>query len=84
LVYVVHSTQYFVWIALGFSLLSIFLIGFVFHMPESLKYSLAKEDIMRFKNDVDYICEMNQASDRHIDWINKLVEKYLQQTRLEK
>ena len=42
LVKVVHSTQYFVWIALGFSLLSIFLVAFLFHMPESLKYTLAK------------------------------------------
>ncbi len=42
LVKVVHSTQYFVWIALGFSLLSIFLVAFLFHMPESLKYSLSK------------------------------------------
>jgi MFS family permease len=42
LVKVVHSTQYFVWIALGFSLLSIFLLAFLFHMPESLKYTLAK------------------------------------------
>jgi MFS family permease len=54
--YVAPSTQYFVWIALGFSLFSIFLVGFVFHMPESLKYSLAKQDIMKFENDRDYIC----------------------------
>jgi len=63
LVYVVHSTQYFVWMALGVSLLSIFLIGFLFHMPESLKYSLVKQDIMRFENDMDYICEMNKATE---------------------
>jgi MFS family permease len=54
--YVAPSTQYFVWIALAFSLFSIFLVGFVFHMPESLKYSLAKQDIMKFENDRDYIC----------------------------
>lgn len=63
LVYVVHSTQYFVWMALIVSLASIFLLGFIFHMPESLKYSLVKQDIMRFENDMDYICEMNQATD---------------------
>lgn len=63
LVYVVRSTQYFVWIALGFSLASIFLLGFIFHMPESLKYSLVKQDIMKFENDMDYICEMNNASE---------------------
>lgn len=63
LVYIVKSTQYFVWIALGVSLIPIFLLGFVFHMPESLKYSLVKQDIMRFENDMDYICEMNKATE---------------------
>lgn len=76
--YVAPSTQYFVWIALGFSLFSIFLVGFVFHMPESLKYSLAKQDIMKFENDRDYICQMNQAPDKQVDWINMLVQKYLE------
>lgn len=79
LMYIVHSTQYFVWLALAFSLLSIFLVGFIFHMPESLKYSLAKQDIMKFENDMDYICEMNKATDEQRDHINRLVQEYLKQ-----
>lgn len=53
--------------------MSIFLVGFIFHMPESLKYSLAKQNIMKFENDKDYICEMNSASDKQIEWIRLLV-----------
>jgi len=81
LMYIVHSTQYFVWIALGVSLFSIFLLGFIFHMPESLKYSLAKQNISRFENDMDYICEMNKATDAERDKINKLVIQYCEQVR---
>jgi hypothetical protein len=84
LVYVIHSTQYFVWIALGVSLVPIFLLGFVFHMPESLKYSLATQDIMRFENDMDYICEMNKASEAQRANINEMVERYCAQVREEK
>ena len=76
LVYIVKSTQYFVWIALIVSLIPIFLLGFVFHMPESLKYSLVKQDIMRFENDMDYICEMNKATEAERQNINDLVERY--------
>jgi uncharacterized PurR-regulated membrane protein YhhQ (DUF165 family) len=61
--YIVKSTQYFVWIGFILSVAAIFLLAFVFHMPESLKYSLVKEDIMKFENDMDYICEMNKATD---------------------
>lgn len=84
LMYIVHSTQYFVWIALGVSLFSIFLLGFIFHMPESLKYSLAKQDISKFENDMDYICEMNKATDAQRDRINQLVIQYCDQVRLAK
>jgi hypothetical protein len=76
--YVAPSTQYFVWIALIFSLTSIFLVGFVFHLPESLKYSLAKLDIMKFENDREYICHMNKTPDKQVDWINLLVQKYIE------
>lgn len=57
----------------------IFLLGFVFHMPESLKYSLVKQDIMRFENDMDYICEMNKATEAERQVINELVERYCEQ-----
>jgi len=50
------------------------LVGFVFHMPESLKYSLAKQDIMKFENDREYICHMNHTPDKQVDWINLLVQ----------
>jgi hypothetical protein len=83
LVYVVHSTQYFVWIALGFSLLSIFLTAFLFHMPESLKYTLAKQDIMKFESDIDYICTMNNSSEEQRERINELVSRYMDQQRVE-
>lgn len=53
-----------------FSLAAIFLLAFVFHMPESLKYSLVKQDIMKFENDMDYICEMNNATDEQREKIN--------------
>lgn len=76
LVYVVKSTQYFVWMALICSLMSIFLLGFIFHMPESLKYSLVKQDFMKFENDKDYICEMNRATEEQRYRIDRLVERY--------
>jgi MFS family permease len=81
LVHIVRSTQYFVWLGLGASLAAIFLLGFIFHMPESLKYSLVKQDIMKFENDMDYICEMNRATDEQREKINYLVEKYCAQVR---
>ena len=43
-------------------------------MPESLKFSLVKQDIMKFENDMDYICEMNKATDEQRERINSLVE----------
>lgn len=66
------------------SLLSIFLLGFIFHMPESLKYSLVKLDIEKFENDTEYICEMNKATEQQKQYINDLVEQYLVQVREDK
>lgn len=64
------------YLALGLSIAAIILLAFVFHMPESLKFSLVKQDIMKFQNDMDYICTMNKASDEQVDKINCLVERY--------
>ena len=38
---------------------------------------------MKFENDMDYICEMNNATDEQREKINQLVEKYCQQVREE-
>jgi hypothetical protein len=65
-----------VYIALVMSIWAIILLAFAFHMPESLKFSLVKQDIMKFQNDMDYICTMNKATEAQIDNINSLVEKY--------
>ena len=39
---------------------------------------------MKFENDMDYICEMNRASEEQRENINQLVEKYCMQVREEK
>lgn len=76
LVYFTNKTYYFIYLAMGMSVAAIILLAFFFHMPESLKFSLAKQDIMKFQNDMDYICTMNKTSEEQIDKINGLVEKY--------
>lgn len=81
LIYFTKRTYYFIYLALGLSLAAVFFLAFIFHMPESLKFSLVKQDIMKFQNDMDYICTMNKASEEQIDKINSLVEKYCDQVR---
>jgi hypothetical protein len=81
LVYFTNKTYFFIYLALGMSVAAIILLAFFFHMPESLKFSLAKQDIMKFQNDMDYICTMNKASEEQIDKINGLVERYCDQVR---
>ncbi|CDW77336.1 organic cation [Stylonychia lemnae] len=81
IVYFTRKTQYFVYMALGLSIGAVVLLAFIFHMPESLKFSLVKQDIMKFQSDMDYICTMNKASEQQVDKINSLVEKYCNQVR---
>lgn len=61
---------------MGMSIAAIVLLAFIFHMPESLKFSLVKQDIMKFQNDMDYICTMNKATEEKIDKINGMVERF--------
>lgn len=63
LLYFTNYTVVFLYLSIILSGVSIFLLAFVIHMPESLKYLLVKENIPKFENDLDYICEMNKASD---------------------
>ncbi len=63
LIYFTNYTSPFLYTALGLSVAAIVLLAFIFHMPESLKFSLVNKDIMKFQSDMDYICTMNKASE---------------------
>ena len=63
LIYFTKYTSTFLYLALGLSVAAIVLLAFIFHMPESLKFSLVNKDIMKFQSDMDYICSMNKASE---------------------
>ena len=48
ILYFTKYTYIFLGLALVTSSLALFLVGFVFHMPESLKFSLVKQNISKF------------------------------------
>ena len=78
IVYFTNRTQYFVYLSLGMSIGAVVLLAFVFHMPESLKFSLVKQDIMKFQSDMDYICAMNKTPQEQISKIEDLVGLFCQ------
>jgi len=75
LLYFTKWTVNFVYLALGFSVAAIVLLAFFFHMPESLKFAMATDDISKFQSDMEYICIMNKCPEQ-ADKINMLLERY--------
>ena len=82
LIYFTKWTVYFSYMALGFSVAAIVLLAFFFHMPESLKFAMATDDISKFQSDMEYICGLNGCPEQ-ADRINSLLERYCAQVNAE-